>query len=335
MKVLGIINRDSAVAYHRITLPLCLMADTDVHITNHITEETFTQGYDIVFYSRLLSDFAFDKLNEMRAHHGFKIVCDVDDYWTLDKWHCMYKAYVAEDFHARQIKNMISADAVFVTHERLYKEAQEFNDNVYIVANSIPRIEQFADTGKIESDKIRLFWQGGISHEEDINLLKYAIQNIANTERAKIEMVLAGFHPEEEIWFRIANTYTCNRRLKNRIIEGLHYESYYLAYAYADVCLVPLVNSKFNGMKSNLKILEAGNMSLPCIAHNVDPYKDMPVYYARGTMDWVKAMKYYINNENARIEDGQRLNEYCNTFFNYKAINEARKEIFSDIKVTA
>jgi glycosyltransferase involved in cell wall biosynthesis len=127
-------------------------------------------------------------------------------------------------------------------------------------------------------------------------------------------------------------TYTVNKRLKHRVFQGMHYEHYYKAYAHADICLVPLVNSRFNSMKSNLKILEAANLSLPVIAHNVEPYKNMPVLYAQGTQQWVKACKYYINNENARLDDGYKLNEFCNKFFNHRAINYARKEIFHEVR---
>lgn len=335
MRVLGIINKDSAVAYHRITLPLLLMEDVDVHITNHITEETFESGFDLVFYSRHLSDFAFDKINKMREKHGFKLVIDVDDFWHLDKWHPLYQSYIKEDYHTQQIKNMANADAVFVTHERLHREASQFNDNTYIIPNAIPKVEQYAETKTMPSDKVRLFWQGSATHEEDINLIKYAIENLGNTERDKIEMIMCGYHPEELVWQRMAKTYTLNKRLQHRVFKAMTYSTYYKAYSEADVCLVPLVNSRFNSMKSNLKILEAACLSLPVIAHNVNPYKDMPVTYANGTMEWVKAMKWYINNPQARIEDGQRLNEFCDTYYNHRSINQVRKEIFNETREQA
>jgi len=334
MKVLGIINKDSAVAYHRITMPLLLMPDVDAYVTNNITDETFNQGFDVVFYSRLLNDFAFDKINEMRRKHGFKLIIDVDDFWILDKWHCMYEDYVREDYHTRQIKNMANADAVMVTHERLYVEARDYNENTYVIPNAIPMAGQFAFTRTEPSDKVRLFWQGSITHEEDINLIRYAIENVGNTHKDKIEMVMAGFHPEEPVWVRMAKMFTLNKRLNNKLFRGMKYDCYYKSYAHADICLVPLVNSRFNSMKSNLKVLEAANLSLPVIAHHVQPYLDLPVSYANGTMQWVKAMKHYIDNEQARIDDGAKLNEFCNTYYNYRSINQTRKEIFQDVKIT-
>ncbi len=338
MKILGIINKDSAVAYHRISLPLVIMShmDNDIttYITNNVNEELFEKGFDVVFYSRMLNDIAFDKLNELRAKHGFRLVVDVDDYWQLDHWHVMYDEYKEKNTYSEQIRNIANTDACFVTHERLYNEAVKHNANTFILPNAVPRVEQFCTTHTEPSDRVRLFWQGSVTHEADINLIRYAIENIGNTRKDKIEMVMAGFHPEEPIWQRMAKMYTLNKRLNNRLFRGMHYEHYYKAYAHADICLVPLVNSKFNSMKSNLKILEAANLSLPVIAHNVHPYKDLPVMYALGTKEWVTAMKYLIDNKSARIDFGERLNEFCNKYYNYLSINQIRKEIFQDIKVT-
>jgi hypothetical protein len=67
----------------------------------------------------------------------------------------------------------------------------------------------------------------------------------------------------------------------------------------------------------------------------VEPYKNMPVIYAQGTLEWVKAMKYYINNESARYDDGKKLNEFCNLFYNYSSINNIRKDIFHETREQA
>jgi len=332
MKILGIINKDSAVAYHRITMPLVLMKDVRVHVTNNISEETFNEGFDIVLYSRITSDYAFDKLNEMREKHGFKLFCDVDDYWKLDYWHPMREEYEKENFERTQIKHIINADGVFVTNERLYNEVIGigYNEKCYIIPNAIPLVDQFIETEikPDDKDKVRLFWQGSITHEMDINMLRYVVENIANTMNDKVKMVMAGWHDGDDIWLRIAKTYTKNGKLSHALLSAMTFQTYYKAYSYADVCLVPLVKSRFNSMKSNLKILEAANIALPCIAHFVDPYKDLPVIYALGTVEWVKAIKYYVNNKNARIEDGLRLKEYCSIHYDHSLFCELRKQIF-------
>lgn len=328
MKILGIIHKNSAVCYHRIAMPLLLMPDVDCHITNHVTEETFDAGYDLVFYSRVLNDVAMQGLYKMRAKHGFKLVCDVDDYWHLDYWHPMHKEYEETNFAYRQVQSIINADMVLVTHERLLAEVQPFNSNVHIVYNAIPQIEQYL-TERVPFEQVRLFWQGSVTHHEDLKLIQYTIENILHNKlRHEIMMIMAGFHKEMQEWLDMANIFTANGKLSHKLITGMTPDTYYKAYAYADVCLIPLVASRFNGFKSNLKVLEAGNLALPVIAPNVHPYKDLPVMYAQGSNDWLEKIKWYVRNEQARKEDGERLQEFCSMFFSYRKINEMRKQIF-------
>lgn len=328
MKILGIIRKDSAVCYHRITMPLALMPDVDCHITNHITEETFEAGYDAVFYSRVLSDGAMDNLYAMREKHGFKLFVDVDDYWHLDYWHPLYQTYQKENFAERQISSIVNADAVFTTHERLWGEIKPLNQNCFTVYNAIPKIDQYL-TEPEDSDRVRLFWQGSVTHQADLSLIQYAIENLLHSKvRDNVTMVLAGFHRQMDEWLEMADVYTAKGKLQHQLINGMKPEVYYKAYSRADVCLIPLVASRFNGFKSNLKVLEAGNMGLPCIVSNVHPYKDLPVIYANGSTDWLDKMKWYIRNEHARKDDGEKLRDFCNVFYDYRKINDIRKQIF-------
>lgn len=328
MKILGIIRKDSAVCYHRITMPLALMPDTDCHITNHVTEDTFKDGYDAVFYSRVLNDNAMQQLYKMREQYGFKLFVDVDDYWHLDYWHPLYAEYQKENFAERQINSIVNADGIFVTHERLFNEVHPLNRKCFIVDNAIPKIDQYLT--ELEPDeRTRLFWQGSVTHQQDIKLIQYAIQNLLHCDvKDSIKMVMAGFHKEMPEWLEMANIYTAKGKLKHELINGMKPEHYYKAYAKADICLIPLVASRFNGFKSNLKVLEAANLGLPCIVHNVHPYKDLPVLYANGSTEWLNKMKWYIRNKYAREDDGQRLQTFCNVFFDYRKINDIRKQIF-------
>lgn len=328
MKILGIIRKDSAVCYHRITMPLALMPDVDCHITNHVTEDTFKDGYDAVFYSRVLNDNAMQQLYKMREQYGFKLFVDVDDYWHLDYWHPLYKEYQKENFAERQINSIINADAVFTTHERLLSKIEPLNHNSHIVDNAIPKIDQYLTKTK-PSERIRLFWQGSVTHHADLSLIQYAIQNLLHSDlKDNLTMVMAGFHKEMPAWLGMAELYTAKGKLKHELITGMKPEVYYKAYAKADVCLIPLVKSRFNGFKSNLKVLEAANMGLPCIVSDVNPYKDFPVMYANGSTEWLNKMKWYIKNKYAREDDGERLQTFCDVFFDYRKINDIRKQIF-------
>jgi len=96
-------------------------------------------------------------------------------------------------------------------------------------------------------------------------------------------------------------------------------------YKYADICVVPLLSTKFNGMKSNLKVLEAAHMGLPVIASNVHPYKDMPgVMYVNKSADWYDL----LNDFDQQRGSAGVLSDYCKEHYNFDKINLKRREAF-------
>ena len=129
--------------------------------------------------------------------------------------------------------------------------------------------------------------------------------------------------------------YTAKLKHQYEIIEYGPITDYYKHYAKADICLVPLVNSRFNSMKSNLKILEAANLGLPVIASGVHPYLNMPVNYCKNGRDWEGHIKRLVQWPARRKEEGQRLAEFCNEHFNFNKINNERRQILEYVATKA
>lgn len=326
--------------YHRIIMPLVHMEGVDINVTNSFSEDNFTD-IDIFMYNRRLSPDAktnqeyTERLYAYREKYGFKICLDIDDYWELDPHHILYKSYIEEGFATKQIDNIINADVVFTTHDRLLEKIYEFNKNVHIIPNAIPKKGQF-DIERIPHHLTRIFWQGSVTHEEDIQLLARPIECLRPVAN-KIKMILAGHELDNnaDIWERICHSYTAGFQYAYKIIPGVpvtNYgepeKGYYASYAEADICVIPLLNSPFNRMKSNLKVLEAANLGLPVICSNVHPYKDLPVLYANNSTDWVNHITRLVKSRKRQKDAGEELKEFCNKNFNFKKINNQRKQIF-------
>lgn len=333
MKILAFINRGSSVSYHRIMLPLSLMEDSnlDVKITNDLRSSYF-EDIDVFFYSRTLPDVAIKEINLLRNKYGFKICIDVDDYWQLDPLHPFHKDYIKDNFAKTQIRHLNNADFVFTTHERMYNAIRAYYSGaLYMFDNAIPHKGQYVEVERKPHPEglIRLFWQGSITHLEDIGKLNAAIKALKHTACSRyVEMVLAGYEPDNDIWTKIANIYTDKARLRHALLTPLYCEYYYHLYCEADICLVPIRESIFNSKKSNLKILEAANLKLPVIASKVNPYLNMPVRYAVNDKDWAKHIQALVVSEKLRIEEGERLHAFCNEHYNFDKINEKRKQVF-------
>src|SRR5687767_1219506 len=150
MKVFGLISRNSGPGFHRIMMPLLLMPDTDAYITNAIEEKDFEEKKpDVVYYNRIISD---DVL-KMQSKYHFRVVVDVDDWWELDPHHILFRYSRENNMPAHQIKHLRIADVVTCTHERLAEKVYEFNKNVVVAPNAIPREHEYFSVVHTESAK--------------------------------------------------------------------------------------------------------------------------------------------------------------------------------------
>jgi glycosyltransferase involved in cell wall biosynthesis len=325
MRIIAPIHKNSGVSYHRLIAPLMMMEDMDVCITNSLQDESFVKGCDLLYYNRVLPDTSDEHIQRLQKIYGFRIAVDVDDWWYLDPHHILYDTYIEEGFAARQVRHIKNADIVTTTHERLADMIRPYNKNVFVLPNAIPRSGQF-DIERTPSEYVRLFWQGSVTHRKDIEIIKTAIDRLAPIA-TQIKMVLAGFHEDADEWQAMASDYTAGFKHQYKVIEGMPAHQYYAAYKEADICLVPLVNSPFNRMKSNLKVLEAGNLGLPCVVSNVHPYKGMPVLYSSNPNEWVQNVKRLVANKTMREDVGGKLKDWCEINYNFKKINEMRRDV--------
>lgn len=317
MKILGLINKDSGPGFHRIMMPLLMMDGVYCKITNAATKEDVDKC-DIVFYNRVCGE-----LRDYAKKQGKKIVVDVDDWWELDYHHISYGIYQDLNFRAQQIDHIEQADLVIATHERLQAKISPYNERSVICGNSIPNHKYF-DTERTESAVPRIFWQGSITHEKDLMLLKNPFKRLSNCAT-----VIAGY-TKHDVWGKMVNAFTNGLTLPGAVLPGLPPHEYYRNYGAADICVAPLIDSPFNCMKSNLKVLEAAHSGLPIVCSKVNPYLDLPVLYAEKQSDWFKHLNMLVHDKDARYIHGNLLKNYCDKHFNYNQINKLRYENFEN-----
>jgi glycosyltransferase involved in cell wall biosynthesis len=329
MKILVLTQSFSGCGYHRLMLPVSLMQKEKARITDVFPEEF---DYDIVNINRL---WAKDDLIELRKKHGFKLVVDVDDFWILDNWHLDFDTYNEHNVDSRIIKHLKEADLVTCTHERLAEMVYYHNKNVEILPNAIPYGKNQFTSERNASDLVRLFWAGGISHEEDLKILRPIMKRVLNSDlKDKVKTVVGGYSDsnqrEEWIWKKMVSYFTADAKLSNMAYRGLPVFEYYQMYIESDIKLIPLRKSTFNAYKSNLKILEAAGKGIPVIVSKVNPYLGFPtdvVYYE----NWEKNIRILVENKELREEKGRALFEYCNKYYNFDEINLKRQKLFESL----
>lgn len=120
-------------------------------------------------------------------------------------------------------------------------------------------------------------------------------------------------------------------------------------YNNIDVLLVPLVENKFNECKSQLKVVEAGFFNKAIIAQDFGPYKiDLDSYIKKGGIvnengnsllvdssknhkDWVKYIKFLLNNPEARVNMANNLSEKITSEYSLENVTKTRVNLYKSL----
>jgi len=331
MNILGLSQRHSGCGYHRVTLPLGFMNDIKATVTDLPTDEMVHNNSMLLFNRLSVFDNNFQSLKDK----GYKIIMDMDDDWVLPSTHINYNDYA--NLKEQIENNLRSADLVTCTNERLYKRLKTIANNVEIFPNALPYgYDQFT-TDKDESDKIRLFWCGSVTHERDLLLLRYPLSRLKTHKN--IVMVLGGFSAINDyskyIWQKMWYNFTAGNQLPSEILGSLLPNSFMNMYRQADISLIPLERSDWHGSKSNLKILEAATKKIPVIVSAVEPYikdKDAPVFWVHKQSDWFTHANDLILNKNKRLDYGEKIHEWAKAKYNLVNVNRSRRECFENLR---
>ena len=333
LRILGVGNSTSGVTYHRIALPLSTMEKEYCILTDTISEEMIIEKeINIVVLNRFLELVPMTDLLMWKAKHGFKLVVDIDDYWELFSTHVSNVAYRKLNI-TNVIKNYIKvADLVTTTHSRLYYEIIKINKNCEILPNALPFDKDQFTSIKIPHEKVNIAHTGSVMHFPDIKQLKNPMINLAKS-KSFIDatcMLLCGWNDYNKWhWTQIGNIYTANEKLNYKILESAHFSVYMNFYNEADMLLVPLLDNRFNRMKSNLKALEAGAKRIPILTYDRDPYADIPTIFK--VEDWEKDIRRMTFSKQMREDFGEANAEYVREHYELFKINEVRKAIYDKL----
>jgi hypothetical protein len=195
--------------------------------------------------------------------------------------------------------------------------------------NAIPYGEEQFIIDKKPSDLIRLFWSGSGTHGKDLEILRNPMKRI----NFPVRTIIAGYNEgEKHIWDNMICAFTNGLKLKPTIYNYNPVTEYMAAYCDSDISLIPLVDSKFNSMKSNLKVLETASKKNPAIVSNVNPYKGFyPACHVNSQKDWYYWIKLLTHDQAARKQYGNDLYEYCNKNFNLHIVNKQRFAIYNKL----
>lgn len=392
INVLAISNDNDGVGYYRINSPYLSIKDPDINVkllsssdfSFRFTEDNIKK-YDVIVYHKGIP--FKDRDNAMNFHNvvkknDIKIVFDIDDHWEIHPTHINYRNWKQSNSKDVVLSHLKNADYVTTTTPIFAKDIMEINRNVLVVENAVNVKEQQWTPNKVESDKVRFIWGGGITHKPDLMLLKESIKSFDKDILSKCQFYMCGYDlrmrtqngvymddPRRSAWTHFESIFTNNWKwIKNgeynswlrqhddlgRLNYGYnekfkdeYYQrrwtkpilTYGTMYNEADVVVSPLKSGmKFNEVKSQLKIIEAGAHKMPVIASNFGPYtidvengKHGYLIDEKDKLGWYEKMKFFVDNPSAVKEMGDALHELVLDRYTLDKTNQKRIDLFKHL----
>lgn len=240
----------------------------------------FCEQADIVLWHPMYYRDSFEFFLEMQHKHQKPFIIEVDDnYVDVPPWNEAFHSFRnGSSFRSISLDSMRSADALMVTTPHLGDLYTAFNDNVYVIENSLDfkGDRKFVgwDTVSVRKHRgVRIGWIGGRAHFNDLMMVAPVLRKILE-KHSDVTLVLINSAIKE----------SCKLLGKEYPFEGLKNVMYadrsvpinrYAAFCNSfgfDIGLAPLVDCNFNRSKSNLRWLEMSAMKIPTVATEISHF---------------------------------------------------------------
>ncbi|MEI6190499.1 MAG: hypothetical protein WCP61_08770 [Chitinophagia bacterium] len=317
MKVLIIVPSHpvySGVDFHRLVVPHNVMGvlypECEISMINEIDSATeeFLKCFDLVIANRFISKVGdYIELIQKLKRVNVPYVIDLDDDYKLNDTHILQGVSKGDGHAAKIIYGINHAIGVTTTHTYLGRTLQNETlvKKIRIVENGILPVGQFETKDK-KLDVPTFGWSGSITHFEDVMELFDSLLSMYKDNSLKFKVVYGGFSPDDDMARAIAGVLSCKGVApadKFATFPSTTVDKYANFYDHIDISLIPLRDNRFNNMKSNLKLIEAGFKKKAVICSNVYPYSPMLKHginclVVNSRHDWYRNMVKLIKNPN-------------------------------------
>lgn len=202
IKVLVIPSDRTGVSYYRSTNPHLALENNypeefhvDIEYEPQINNDEWLKQYDIVHYHRTFGPYEqMAAMNERLKKLGIVSIMDLDDYWAPGPHHPAYLLIKQSGMDKKIVENLKTAEYITTTTPIFAQEISKLNKNVFVLPNAIDPTEAQFVPNLEPSDKIRIGWLGGSSHEKDLDILRGVVGKLKSDGLLdKVQFVLCGF----------------------------------------------------------------------------------------------------------------------------------------------
>jgi glycosyltransferase involved in cell wall biosynthesis len=339
-------------SFYRLEMPNAYLGDNYTefdyvcvdNIANVKNEDL--QTVDVWLFNRLWCQGTLDQIRSVYKFltaFGAKVILDLDDYWVLESGHIMYRQYLTTKLDEQIREHIRLADHVTTTTEHLAQKIRLLNKAVTILPNEpYKAYQQYIPDTTLEPDPhlFKIGWFGGAQHQEDIALVQHSFDLLAHDQflDGRYRIYLGGYN-ENPVYHDYERMLSCGGKNANYgRIQAADIYSYVGGYNFINATIAPLRDTKFNKLKSELKVVEAGWMCKAIIASETIPYTDILVHGHNGLLipygkkdAWYKSVRKFVNEPEYAKSLAVQLSKDVRERFDIVKTAERRAELYRSI----
>jgi glycosyltransferase involved in cell wall biosynthesis len=291
----------------------------------------YVKKADIVVCQMVHTDSALELLKGIKVMYPhIPLVSEIDDNILSTPTYNPADSVYQPGSHFRRIavEQFTLSDAMVVSTENLKEVYGEFNQNIYVIPNSLDFRIWDNLKHRRNTDFVRIGWAGGASHDEDLKIIEPVIHRIL-AENSAVKFCFVHGIPQ---FLRNIDRVEC-------VSQFTRIDRYpqFLASRAIDINLAPLVDNAFNRGKSNLRWLEFAGMKVPTIASDVGHFRETITPLEDGMLcdtedEWFDSLSWLIKDEQSRRKMGKNANALARRKFNVESNCFEYARVLAEIK---
>jgi len=303
----------------------------------------------IVVLVRAQMDRQIGSIIDKVKENQIPLVYDIDDYiFDISKLESLYKNQLGQENRGldAERRRFVSVDEVISNSDRITtttnflakKLSDKYGDIVDLIPNTYNH-KQLTASGegsmlrKHFSDDAFIFgyFSGSYTHNKDLALILEAVERFLAKHKDAYFILGGAFKVVEELE-RLGDQVIC-LPLQNSIeLQRI--------FGVIDLNLIPLVDTEFNNCKSQLKFFEAAISNIPCIASDIETYREIATDNSRAIMlaknnseDWYNSFEKIYKDRSLRKNLSEEALSYTQGHFSPKVLSESLTEHIENVYI--
>jgi glycosyltransferase involved in cell wall biosynthesis len=324
-------------AFVRLIQPLTSeLGPGPIDIRQIATDNFERRDLDAIIVSRVGAESAGQAriLVEAAERLGIPLILDLDDgLHVLDSSHPEHSVYAGRLSGLKML--LVGATEVWCSTEAVADSVTRFRpqSSVRVIRNCIdPRLWRlFQDVSLQRPDRdLSILYAGTRSHQDDLGVVLPALDTLANMFPFSLTIVGVGDSIPDRPWLKLLSP--PSPPIYPRFARWMRDQS-----SSYDVGIAPLRPTRFNEMKSDLKVMEYLSMGLIPLASPVGEYKTSELLDSENlcstTEDWVSAIGELMARPRDSVRDAmERLNPRITQMWEVRSAASAGNQMLDRVR---